>query len=185
MIAMLGSAGCAPHTVLMPPATPSEPDSARGQASFTVIPDPGPAPELPKDREFVRPRAIGQLATPIYPEAALAAKFGNISVTVRIIIGTEGVVTKIDDSPNGAPAAGPYAHEFRAAVDDTVHKWRFEPAALRQFEDGADLNGDGQPDFKRLVWSQDVPVYIDVRFDFEIVNGKGQVNLPRQGIAQK
>ncbi len=185
VIAMLGPAGCTRHTVPTPSTPRPEPDSVRGKASFTIIPDPGPAPELPKDREFVRPQAIGQLATPVYPEAALAAKFGRTSVVVRIVIGTEGAVTEIGESPNGVPTAGLYAREFRAAVEDAVHKWKFEPAALRQFEDGADLNGDGKPDFKRLVWSQVVPVYIDVRFDFEIVNGKGQVKLPSQGIAQK
>ncbi len=121
LIAMLGPASCARHTVLTPSATPSEPDSARGQASFTVIPDPGPAPELPKDREFIHPRAIGRLATPVYPEAALAAKFRNISVTVRIVIGTEGVVTKIDDTPGVRKAGLPLPGMWSSVAICSTH----------------------------------------------------------------
>ena len=53
--------------------------------------------------------------------------------------------------------------------------WKFVPAQWQWLEDGKDLNGDGAPDFRRVVKAEAVAVYLDVRFDFKIVAGKGEV----------
>jgi hypothetical protein len=182
---LLGTAGCARHAAPAAPPTQSEPDSYRGQSSFEVLADGKQKSDLPRDQDFVPPRPIVELATPAYPWRALSAKYGKASVIVRVVIGTEGLVTEINDPPNNTPAVGPYADDFRSAVEQAVQRWKFQPAAYRQFEDGKDLNGDGKPDYQRLVRSQVVPVYLDVRFDFEIVNGKGRVRSNHRSPALK
>jgi len=182
---LLGTAGCARRVAPVAPPPQSEPDSYRGQSSFEVLVDGKQRPDLPKGQDFVPPRPIAELATPAYLLRALSAKYGKASVIVRVVIGTEGLVTEINNPPNNAPAVGPYADDFRSAVEEAVHRWRFQPAEYRQFEDGKDLNGDGKPDYQRLVWSQVVPVYLDVRFDFEIVRGKGQVRSTHQETSSK
>jgi hypothetical protein len=54
-------------------------------------------------------------------------------------------------------------------------KWRFMPAEFTRLAPGDDYDKDGKPDFRRIVARKEIPVYIDVRFEFEIVDGKGMV----------
>jgi hypothetical protein len=167
-----GCAGRKPVAAAQPPA----PDPARGQSSFEFLVDP-PARDAEHSRyeQFMPPRPIGELASPEYPERALAAGYGPVSLAVRVNIGTEGQVTGISDIPGKPEENGPYASDFRQAVESAVHTWKFNPAELNRFEDGNDIDGDGKPDYQRLVSTEKVPVYFDVRFDFEILQGKGQV----------
>jgi hypothetical protein len=50
------------------------------------------------------------------------------------------------------------------------------PAQWQWLQEGKDLNGDGAPDFSRVVRAESVVVYLDVRFDFRIVAGRGEVS---------
>jgi hypothetical protein len=56
-----------------------------------------------------------------------------------------------------------------------VREWRFAPAGFMAFEPGEDYDGDGTPDFKRVKVQTPLAVYVDLRFDFDIVEGKGVV----------
>lgn len=161
-------------------AQPPAPDPGRGQSSFEFLIDP-PArnAEHPKNQQFMPPRPIGEMASPVYPERALASGYGSVSLTVRVNIGSEGQVTGISNIPGKPQPAGPYASDFREVVESAVRSWKFYPAELNQFDDGNDIDGDGKPDYQRLVSSEKMPVYFDVRFDFEIVQGKGQVTTAR------
>ena len=167
-----GCAGRKPVAAAQPPAA----DPARGQSSFEFLVDP-PARDAERSRyeQFMPPRPIGELASPEYPERALAAGYGPVSLAVRVNIGIEGQVTAISDIPGKPQATGPYASDFRQAIESAVQTWRFNPAELNRFEDGNDIDGDGKPDYQRLVSTDKMPVYFDVRFDFEILQGKGQV----------
>jgi hypothetical protein len=60
-------------------------------------------------------------------------------------------------------------------VDEVLAQWHFVPAVWRRFEPGEDLDGDGVSDFRRVTESRAVSFYLDVRFDFEIVDGQGRV----------
>ncbi len=64
---------------------------------------------------------------------------------------------------------------FKAAAERAVRSWTFTPAQWQQVEPGRDLNGDGKPDYIRVVRSERVSVYMDVSFDFERVAGQGSV----------
>jgi hypothetical protein len=84
-------------------------------------------------------------------------------------------VVNVVDSPLGSSDGGPHASDFRKAVVDAVHAWQFTPGVLRRVEPGHDLDGDGKPDYNVTTSYDLVPVYYDVKFTFEIVQGKGVV----------
>ena len=127
---------------------------ARWKAYSFVFDPSNPALGLPEDVKFNRP-APREL--------------------VRIVIDTHGNVSEVSDSPLGTSDDGPHAAEFRAAVDAAVRTWRFTPGALLKVEPGHDLDGDGKSDYTVATAIDVVPVYYDVRFTFEVVEGKGVV----------
>ena len=160
-----------PKTVVASPQS-----SLSGEATFTALPDPASAQrELPKNQIYQPPRRKGTLSTPAYPPAALATRFGAATVAVRIVIGEEGKVTGITNSPLLASTPGPFAAEFRAATEEAIRSWAFEPAEVQTLEDGKDLDGDGKPDYQVVVAREKIPVYFDLRFDFNIVGKEGRV----------
>ena len=156
------------------PAVASDP--IRGSATYSFLFDPsGGSLSLGDDEQFVRPSPIGTLSPPEYPERPLAASAGAATIAVRIVIGPEGNVVQVGDSPMLASTPGLWAAEFRGAVERAVRAWRFTPGEIRKTKPGNDLDGDGKADYKVMIDSDTVPVYYDVRFDFEIVDGKGTV----------
>ena len=121
------------------------------------------------------PNPIGRLVPAVYPAAALAAGAAPASVGLRIVIGDDGFVADVQDSPVAPSTASPFAAEFRAAAEIAVKRWRFTAGRIDQYEDGQDVDNDGKPDSKSLVRSDRIRVFYDVRFDFEIVAGEGRV----------
>jgi hypothetical protein len=165
-------------TAKQPPApTPKpQPPAREGSSKYSFIFDPAnPALNLPEDVKFMRPSARGSLAFPVYPADALGAGDGPHCEIVRIVIDDHGSVTKVDDSPLGASDGGPYATEFRTSVEQAVRTWQFLPGALQKVAPGNDLDGDGKPDYTVTTSTEIVSVYYDVKFTFEIVDGKGVV----------
>jgi hypothetical protein len=147
-----------------------------GEATFTTLVDSASGRRaLPKNQSYQWPRAKGALTMPIYPEAALKNKFGAAKVAVRIVVGVEGKVTEISDSPLMTSSQGPFASEFRAATEEAIRNWSFEPAEIHTLEDGKDLDGDGKPDYKTIIATQKVPVYFDLHFNFNIIEKDGQI----------
>jgi hypothetical protein len=134
-----------------------------------------PREDLPEDQDLQPPRPEGDLTLPDYPVAALDGRARESTVYLRFVIGKNGEVTKIRDIPDTVSTEGPFAADFRVAAENAVRTWKFVPAQWQWLEDGKDLNGDGSPDFRRVVKSQPIAVYLDVRFDFRIVAGKGEV----------
>jgi len=171
----VAAAGCAPKK----PAATAPPDTqplATGKSSASFVFDPSnPALGLPEDILFDRPRPLDTLTLPIYPDRALAAGDGPHREIVRIIIDNKGHVSEVNDSPLGVSDGGLHAAEFRRVVEDAVRAWRFSPGALRKIVDGNDLDGDGKADYVVTTSWDVVPVYYDVKFTFEIVEGRGVV----------
>lgn len=166
---VLVAAGCTRHAA---PELPS-PAPDRGMTSMRFVTDSRP---IPKGQDFEPPRARGALRMPEYPAGALAAKAGAATVVLRFVVSEEGEVTEVGDCPSAASTGGgAFAADFRAAAVAAVRSWKFKPAEIQWLKDGTDLNGDGKPDFVRVIRSIQVPVYLDVQFDFVIVGGKGQV----------
>jgi hypothetical protein len=146
-----------------------------GRSSIGFITD---CPAAREGMDFEPPRPIGALALPEYPATALQARAGSAVVVLRFVISVEGDVTEVGDSPKAASTVGPFAAQFRAAAEKAVRCWRFKPAEWQWVEPGKDLNCDGKPDYVRVLKRQRVSVYMDVRFDFDMVAREGRINPP-------
>lgn len=171
---LIVSAGCVPKKPAATPASP--PPLPEGKSRYSYIFDPGnPALGLPEDVQFRRPLPKETKTLPKYPENALAARDGPHREVVRFVIDTHGSVEKIVDSPVEPSDAGPFAADYRHAVEEALRSWRFDPGVFQHVKPGEDKDGDGTPDYKIMTSWEHVPVYYDVRFTFEIVDGKGVV----------
>ena len=147
---------------------------------MSYIFDPAnPALGLPTDVEFRRPAPAEKFALPAYPERALAAGDGPHREIVRIVIDPNGAVTQVQDSPLGGSDGGPFSADYRAAVEAAVRRWKYMPGYLLHVKDGEDKDGDGRADYKLTTDIDPVAVYYDVRFTFEIVDGRGVVTTGR------
>jgi hypothetical protein len=172
-VCLLLAAGCSARRG---PETPDEPIELQGQSSFDFLRNGASLDTKPPEDQELRPPIMAEeLAQPVYPEKALAAGAGPAIVAVRIMVDTEGSVAEVADSPRLESTQGPFAVDFRRAVDEVLAQWHFVPAVWRRFEPGEDLDGDGVSDFRRVTESRAVSFYLDVRFDFEIVDGQGRV----------
>ncbi len=140
-------------------------------------------PEWTADEgDFQNPVAVsGRLPLPEYPERALEDGVGDAWVTVRLLIGLDGTLTAVTDSPLEASSAGPHAAAFRQSVERVLRRWRFEPGYFAKRGASIDADADGTPDATAVGSLTLVPVYYDIRFDFRIVDGAGQVTSTNQG----
>jgi hypothetical protein len=106
---------------------------------------------------------------------ALVANAGRAVVGLRIVVDPNGAVIQAADSPVVADSAGPWHTAFRASAIDAVKRWRFHPAEFLRMSPGEDYDGDGKPDFDRVTVREPMTVYLDIRFEFSILDGEGVV----------
>ncbi|PJK15213.1 hypothetical protein CO613_02305 [Lysobacteraceae bacterium NML07-0707] len=95
--------------------------------------------------------ADAENTSPKYPEHLLAARLPPLSVTVRVIVDTEGAVSHV--LPEMEDKAVPQA--FVDAVVEAVGRWRFSP--LIRWQDGK---------AEALPWSE------KMTFEFRQINGR-------------
>ena len=165
----LSALACSHRRAAVSPAL----SEAKGVTSVQFLKEP--IIDLSEGQELQPPRPSGELALPNYPQRALRAKAGAVLV-LRFVINVNGEVVQVLDSPNAASLRGRFAEDFRVAAEEAIRTWKFKPAELQWLAKGKDLNGDGKPDFLIVLKSEPVQVYTDVRLDFQIVRGKGQVH---------
>jgi len=110
---------------------------------------------------------------PEYPAYALEAGCGEGRVPVRVYIGVDGNVSAQRDVPD-RPLPNDQCHmAFRAAVQSAVRDWKFAPAFVQKPLPGLVL-ADGKTVIPQ--WeSNAIPIYVDLEFSFEVVEGKGVV----------
>jgi len=179
-VAVLLTLQCATPRKNLPETQPSV-ASPRGVVGLKFLPAPsGSGPDADPTgnpaRRFVPPTPRTDLGLPDYPPAALAAHASPFRVAVRIAIDAiDGRVTSVEQSPLMSSSSGPFEREFRIAAERAVRLWRFTPGRIETIEHGADTDGDGSPDFSRVVETFAIPVLYDVSFDFEIVAGEATV----------
>ena len=188
-LAILVAAGCASPprpapAAAAPAATPrTAPPPRLGQSAYRFLPDPSAkVPEWTADEgDFQKPIPVrGRQPLPEYPEQALEDGVGDAWVTVRILIGLDGTLTAVTDSPLESSYEGPHARAFRQSVERALRRWQFEPGYFSKRGASIDADGDGAPDATRIDSLTRVPVYYDIRFDFRIVDGAGQVTSTNQ-----
>lgn len=159
------------------PLPPPEEPLLRGVSEVAFVPDPTVPPlELPPDEEIVRP-SPRMIPAPLYPDDALEAQCGDAVIGLRIIVGGEGHVIEVQDSPVLDSTSGSCGRRFRDEAARAVRNWIFIPALWRKLEPGEDLDGDGKVDYRKVVASRRIPVYLDVRIDFEVIGGEGRVKM--------
>lgn len=170
VVGLAASTGCR-HATATPAATPPE-----GRSRFEFV-KPSPAPEnaeakitageaLAKD-EYVAPRAVGALATPVYPAEALAAGEGPVTLAVRLVVGTEGRVTEVGRSVLAWSTPTRFDGAFFGAVEAAVRQWRFRPAEIRHFT--TVTNGAGT--YRSLAGSELTEWALHVTFTFDATGG--------------
>ena len=176
--AVLIVAGCATAPVVPAGQTATPEAPSRGFVSFEEVRDPSARPPVADaGQEYLRPRLEEGFTMPRYPDPALAAGAPPTDVVVRIVVATDGSVARATPSPLAGPSTGEWDDLFYRVVQDAVTTWQYDPCQLRELEDGPDFDGDGTPDYRLVVASTPVSVYLDIRFRFEIVAGKGQVSM--------
>ncbi len=121
------------------PAVPPEPATrveVSGRVGMSFLTAPGTeGPVLPKHQEFVAPRPVAMPA-PAFPADALAAGEPPATVVVRLVVGVDGHVARVTDSPLAPSTTGPYAASFRAAVEAALARWDFHPGFIDTVKDG-------------------------------------------------
>jgi hypothetical protein len=148
--------------------------AGRAQIDAKFIPDPARiAPHLLEGQEFVQPHPI-VTHLPEYPPAREDER-GPVVVMLRFVVEVDGAVREVRDSPLADPGGAPADPAFRRAAEDALLSWLFVPAAIKTVEPGPDLDHDSKPDYTVLVDSNRIPVYLDVRFTFEMVDGERRV----------
>jgi hypothetical protein len=169
-------AGCArtPPPVGFPEPGPP---AWRGVTEVAFVPDPSVPPlRLPPDEEITRP-APTVIRAPIYPAGAMEAGCGDAVIGLRIIVDPNGAVAEVRDSPVVESTQGACGRRFREEAAATLRGWKFIPARWRRLEPGADVDGDSVPDYKKVIAEESIPSYLDVRIDFEVIEGEGRVRL--------
>ena len=121
---------------------------------------------LTKD-EWVPPRAMGKLAEPVYPVAALAGGAGPVVMSVRLVVDTEGTVAEVGPSGRAWSTPTPWAAEFRAAIDAAVGQWRFRPAEVRHFTTVTNAQGT----YRSMTGSEPTEWALHVAFSFKVSGG--------------
>lgn len=168
-------AGCSSTRVEPAPPAPS---TARGAVSYEQLQDPSARPAVvDAEHEYVRPRLDSGFALPAYPPEALAGGAPPHEIVVRLLIATDGSVARVEPSPLAVLPQGDWSELFLACVVLAVSEWRYDPCELRTLAAGPDIDGDGKPDYRTVVAATPVPVYLDIAFRFEIVDGAGRVSL--------
>ncbi len=149
------------------------------------LPDPAATEiKVAENQEFAPP-APRYTPLPDYPAAALEGGVRSVVVAVRLHLDAEGAVVQVTDSPRQASYAGPYAADFRRAVDAAVRRWIFTAARVDTV--------DRSPTWKTepgseppLLSTRRVPSFLDFSFRFSVVDGRGVVEIgPRTPDAAK
>ena len=102
------------------------------------------------------------------------SNYGSARFIVRVHLDATGQVIDIDENPREIPVQNRFSNEFRTEIDKAVRQWKFLPAELQECRKGRDINGDGKIDYAVVISTEKIPVYLDVQFEFSIVDGKGR-----------
>ena len=100
---------------------------------------------------------------PVYPKPALAAKAGRNVVGVHVTVDPTGRVSEVRLSMLVFSTPGPFASDFRDAVEAAVRQWQFTPARAEYFE----IVHEGEATYNRVTGSENVETEFDLAFTFQ------------------
>lgn len=165
------AAGCGRATAVVPAR-------ADGRGTFEFVRAPAspeaaavkPAgQEATANEELIAPRALGKLAEPVYPAAALAAGAGPVTMGMRVVVDAEGKVGEVGPSVRAWSTPTPWAAEFRAAIEAAVAQWRFHPAEVRHFTTVTNAQGT----YRSVTGVEKTEWALHVTFSFRVSGGVG------------
>jgi len=162
-----------------------ERSSREGEVAMEFLPDPAASEiKVAENQEFAPPAPMFT-PLPVYPPAALEGGASSTVVAVRLHLDATGAVIQVTDSPRRAPHHGPYASDFRKAVESAVRRWVFTAARIDTVDAAPPWNAE--PGSKPpLVSTRYVPSFLDFSFRFTVVDGRGVVEMgPRAPAPQK
>ena len=177
VIAMIavGATGCAGRRPpRLPPPVVARPLS--GAVDYELLRDPrAPSIAVEATQDYQSPQPHSDNALPLYPPELIAQAPPAEEVVVRAYVGTDGAVASAVPSPLDTRPPDGLRAQFAAAALAAVRRWHFEPARIRSFGPGQDLDGNGAPDYQVLQGEAPVEVFLDFRFLFTVKEGRGVV----------
>src|SRR6478736_5063340 len=141
-----------------------------GRSTYTFVEQPaGPPPAV--NKEAIEPSSRSQwreatvkdpVVMPVYPKPALKAKAGRSIVGVRIVVDVTGRVADIRPSLLVFNTPGPFAGDFRDAVELALKQWQFRPARAEYYE----IVHEGDATYNRVTRTETVETEFDLSFTF-------------------
>lgn len=151
------------------------PLSVTGKATYEAVIEPSAETAEQVTQRLFIPAAPGpENQPPQYPAELLSLELPAQKIIVRITLDERGHVTAVTANPDASEADPKYRAAFEKAIDLAVDAWQFQPAMQRTFIDSSD-DGSGKKPYKVLKAETSVPTYFEIRFTFEVDNGKGLV----------
>jgi len=159
--------------------TSPQPSALTGQATYEALSKPDSSvSEKVAHREYIPAEPAAENPPPEYPEQLVRLNLPPQRLVVRVILDEHGNVSRVTASDEPSQVDSRYRDAFDAAVRGAIAKWRFTPAAQRTFVDGP-ADGSGAAPYKVLKSELPVATYFDIRFTFEVREGKGVVTGAR------
>ncbi len=176
LVVACGHAAAPSAPAAPPPQATSEKAAPKGDVAVEFLRDPAAAEmKVAEDQEFTPP-APRLMPLPAYPPAPLAAEAPPAVVAVRLHLDASGAVVRITDSPLMASTEGPFAADFRQAVEAAVRRWIFSAARIDTVD--VTVPRSAEPGIQRpLLATRYVPSFLDFSFRFSVVEGRGNVEV--------
>lgn len=148
--------GCATKSSPKPSTPPVE--RRTGEVSESIVEaDAASRYVIEPGQTYESPVVLGEYSLPEYPADRLADRLPPIEIVVRVVVGSEGLVERID--PLGETNDGNRA--FYDATRDALMRWKFSPFRIKD-------------EATSIV--RDLPFHQDYRFVFRQIDGKPQVD---------
>ncbi|MEJ1971734.1 MAG: hypothetical protein WDM96_04340 [Lacunisphaera sp.] len=118
--------------------------------------------ELTNSNQWREATLKDPLVMPIYPQRALKAQAGRSTVGIHIVVDISGHVAEVRPSLLVFSTPGPFAEDFRDAVELAVRQWQFTPARAEYYE----IVHEGAATYSRLMRTEAVETEFDLAFTF-------------------
>ena len=154
---------------------PERTPSLSGTARYEAVQAPSEDTSRQVSERLFIPAEPGDANEPPgYPKELLRLQLPPQNIVVRIVLDEHGQVTAVATNVAASEADPQYRPAFEDAIRMAVHNWHFKAATERTFVNSPD-DGSGKPAYKVLETETAVPTWFDIRFIFEVAEGRGIV----------
>ncbi|MDH7453456.1 hypothetical protein QF205_10305 [Luteimonas composti] len=150
---------------------PADPPPPVANVEVALVPPPPGATrmQLEASQAFVFPLLV-ESELPVYPPDLLALRLAPQTLCVEVDIDADGVVGDVRPREGvQCPGTGPHRARFAALLEESVRRWRFDPALVCRTSDGrASPDACAEPD------SIDTPVALRLSYAVVFSQEDGQ-----------